>query len=223
MTPAEPAPGALLGAGDEADVFAIDEGRVLRRYRNGGDVTAEAAVMAYVGGLGYPVPRVYEARGADLVLERLSGGTMLAAFQAGTMGLDEGAALLADLHHRLHALPPRTGARPGDRVLHMDLHPANVMLTPTGPVVIDWRNGTEGPAALDLARSAVIMGWVALDPANDLAGVARALLTAFLARVGPVPAEALDAAIARRARYSNMSAAERDRLPAVAALIRVAC
>lgn len=72
-------------------------------------------------------------------------------------------------------------------------------LTPGGPVVIDWRNGTDGPAALDLARSVVIMAHVAVTPGTELAGVAHALLTAFLTRVGPVPADALDATIAHRA------------------------
>ncbi|GLH99250.1 phosphotransferase [Phytohabitans aurantiacus] len=222
MTATRPA-GPLLGAGREADVFAIDEARVLRRYRNGGDVTAEAAVMAHVGGLGYPVPRVFEARGADMVLERLSGGTMLAAFQDGALGLDEGAGMLADLHRRLHALPPRLGRRPDDRVIHLDLHPENVIVTPTGPVVIDWRNGTEGPADLDVAATAVILAQAALDPALGLADLARALLTGFLGRLGAVPQDALDAAIARRACDPTMGIAELDRLPAVAALIRVAC
>jgi hypothetical protein len=34
-----------LASGRDADVFAIDAGRVLRRYRTGGDVSAEARVM----------------------------------------------------------------------------------------------------------------------------------------------------------------------------------
>lgn len=31
-------------------------------------------------------------------------------------------------------------------VLHLDFHPANVMLTSGGPVVIDWTNARAGPA-----------------------------------------------------------------------------
>jgi hypothetical protein len=37
--------GPLLASGRDADVFAIDAQRVLRRYRDGSEVTAEAAVM----------------------------------------------------------------------------------------------------------------------------------------------------------------------------------
>jgi hypothetical protein len=61
---------APVGSGRDADVFAIDARRVLRRYRRGGDVAAEAAVMPYVAGRGFPVPRVYRADGADLVMDR---------------------------------------------------------------------------------------------------------------------------------------------------------
>jgi aminoglycoside phosphotransferase (APT) family kinase protein len=32
--------------------------------------------------------------------------------------------------------------------LHGDFHPGNVVLTQRGPVVIDWRNTTEGPPDL---------------------------------------------------------------------------
>ena len=53
----------LVGSGRNADVFAVGEGRVLRRYRDGGDVAAEAAVMAHVTAFGYPVPRVHHADG----------------------------------------------------------------------------------------------------------------------------------------------------------------
>src|SRR5690606_5452482 len=90
LVPALPAgstvSGALLGSGREADVYAAGPGRVRRRYRDGRDVTDEAAVMAYLHGLGYPVPEVYEAAGADLVMERVDGPTLLRALAAGEVG-----------------------------------------------------------------------------------------------------------------------------------------
>jgi hypothetical protein len=39
---------APLGSGRTADVYALDERRVLRRYRTGGDVRAEAEVMRHL-------------------------------------------------------------------------------------------------------------------------------------------------------------------------------
>ena len=44
----------------------------------------------------------------------------------------------------------------GDRLLHLDLHPENVILSPSGPVVIDWANSRRGHAALDVALTWVI-------------------------------------------------------------------
>ncbi|MGK5678581.1 phosphotransferase [Actinoplanes sp. URMC 104] len=118
---------------------------MLRRYRDGGDAGPEAAVMAHVGGHGFPVPEVYEVNGGDLVLERLDGPTMATMLFAGTMTLREGAAILADLLRELHALPSLSGdAR---SVIHLDLHPENVVVTAAGPVVIDWRNARDGSAA----------------------------------------------------------------------------
>jgi aminoglycoside phosphotransferase (APT) family kinase protein len=130
---------APVGSGRDADVFAIDARWVLRRYRRGGYVAAEAAVMRYVAGCGFPVPRVYRAEGADLVMDRVDGPTMASALLAGMLGLPDAARQLADLHHRLHELPTRLSTDPAVRVLHMDLHPRNVLLGSAGPVVIDWR------------------------------------------------------------------------------------
>ncbi|MEJ3749884.1 phosphotransferase [Actinomycetes bacterium KLBMP 9797] len=208
-----------LASGRDADVYPLGESRVLRRYRAGGDVTPEATVMTYVGGWGYPVPRVYAASGPDLVLERLTGPTMLDAVRAGQLTVAEAGAILADLHGRLHTLPPRLGRRPGDRVLHLDLHPLNVLMTAAGPVVIDWRNADEGPAELDVALTALILAWAALDPGSELAEPARAMLAAFLAAADDALSR-LDDAVARRTRDPAFSAAERDRLPAAAALVR---
>src|SRR6266498_1651722 len=203
----------LLASGRDADVFAIDAGRVLRRYRTGGDVAAEARVMTYVAGFGFPVPAVYEAHGTDLVMERLDGPTMLSALVAGDLALTEAAALLADLHGWLHQLPPRTSADPTARVLHLDLHPDNVVLSPRGPVVIDWRNATEGPADLDIALSAVIFAEVAVDDTHDMAGPAVTLLTEFLRRAGGEPLSALDRAVAIRRANPTLTPPRRRAVP----------
>ena len=209
-----------LASGRDADVFAIGTARVLRRYRDGGDVAGEAAVMAYVGGLGYPVPNVYAAAGPDLVMERLYGPTMVDALVDGSVGIETAAQVLADLHVHLHALPARVSTDPAVRILHLDLHPGNVMITPRGPVVIDWCNATEGPPALDIAVSALILAEVAVDESDDLADSARALLAAFLVRTGAPPPDLLRRAIAIRAADPNLSAAETGRLGRAAGLVR---
>jgi hypothetical protein len=59
-------PGELIGRGRAADVYALDAGRVLRRYRTPHPCTAEAELMRYLRQAGYPVPEVFDADGPDL-------------------------------------------------------------------------------------------------------------------------------------------------------------
>jgi aminoglycoside phosphotransferase (APT) family kinase protein len=231
---------AWITSGRTADIFALDEHRVLRRYRDGGDVVAEAAVMAHVRAHGYPVPVVYEAGGTDMILERLTGPTMLRALVAGDLAIDAAARILADLHAALHAIPARAspaGAeeraceprRPGqaspagaDRVLHLDLHPDNVVLDPRGPVVIDWRNTAEGPPDFDVAQTGMILAEVAVDPTHALAAQADRLLTAFLRYAGWRPPGMLDRAQAYRRSDPALTAAEIGRLADAAARVTAA-
>ncbi len=208
-----------LASGRDADVFAIDDERVLRRYRSGGDVAEEATVMAYVAGFGFPVPAVYEARGTDLVMERLDGCTMLSAVAAGDLSLTEAADHLAALHCRLHDLPTRSDRAGDARILHLDLHPENVMMTSRGPVVIDWRNASEGRPDLDVALSALILAQVAVDETHPMAVSAGTLLTAFLDRVRGEPLSALDEAVAIRRADPALTADEMQQLDEAAALV----
>lgn len=210
--------GEPFATGRDADVYALDGGRVLRRYRGGGDVAAEAAVMVHVRAHGYPVPAVHSAEGPDLVMDRVDGPTMLAELGAGRLDLEAAAHCLADLHARLHALPGRDGD-PERRVLHLDLHPDNVLLPATGPVVIDWRNAREGAPGLDVAMSAVILGQAACDPLLDVAPAAAAMLAAFLRQVDADPLPHLDEALGRRAADPNQSPGERAVLPRVRDLV----
>ncbi|MER6219203.1 phosphotransferase [Streptomyces sp900105755] len=210
--------GRLLGAGRSADVYEIDEAWVLRRDRDGwGDAAAEGAVMAYVREHGYPAPRVRPTGSrTELVMERLSGPTLLTALLAGETGPAEGGALLASLLRRLHAVPGRDPADPGARVLHLDLHPDNVMLTPDGPRVIDWTNAEDGPPGLDWGMSAVILAQAALGPYP----LAQDILTALLAEPGELTEEGLTEALRRRAANPTMSRGEVEVLGTAGQLIR---
>ncbi|MET8033801.1 phosphotransferase [Streptomyces sp. NPDC005345] len=214
--------GRLLGSGRSADVYEIDEAWVLRRDRGGwGDATAEAVVMRHVHEHGYPVPGVRAATRADLVMERLSGPTMLEAFGQGLLSPPEAGLVLARLLRRLHAVPARLSADPAVRVLHLDLHPDNVMLTPDGPKVIDWANAEEGPPGLDWATSAVILAQVAVGggPIGDVAGET---LDALLdANEDQVTESALAEALRRRAANPTMSGREVDLLGDAEDLVRV--
>ncbi len=151
----------LLATGREADVFALDESRVLRRMRRGNPIGWEADLAAHLRAHDYPVPAVLDVDGRDTVYERLSGPTMLDDLGGHPWRLLQHARSLADLHRRLHtiATPPflPRGSSEGDTIVHHDLHPANVIVTPEGPSVIDWAHATSGGGALDLALSWVIL------------------------------------------------------------------
>ncbi|MER6949754.1 phosphotransferase [Nonomuraea sp. NPDC000554] len=214
--------GHLLASGRSADVYALDEGRVLRRYRSGHDATGEAVLMAHLSASGFPVPRVHpggEAR-TDLVMDRLSGPTMAQALLSGSMAAEEGGETLARLLGHLHTVPARAGNGPGDRILHLDLHPENVLLTPEGPVVIDWCNAEEGPPGLDWAMSALILAQVAVAAAPERAAAVRAVLVSLLENRGTEPGGHVGEARARRAADPNLTRDEIDRLDEAVALVR---
>ena len=184
--------GPLLASGREADIYALDDRRVLRRYRRDADVTGEVAAMRYLAGVGYPVPDVYAASGAEMVLERLDGPTMAQAFGAGELSIEDGAACLAGLLRRLHELPPWPGAAAGSRILHLDLHPENVIMASRGPVVIDWCNARPGEPDLDTGLTALILAQVAGDSGHEWADAADRTLAAFLRLAPGQPARLLD-------------------------------
>ena len=74
-----------FAAGRDADVYALDDAWVLRRYRNGHPVRDEADFMRHVAQYDYPVPAVGEVSGPDMVIQRLDGPTLGDAAIAGRM------------------------------------------------------------------------------------------------------------------------------------------
>ncbi|MGW0610064.1 phosphotransferase [Streptomyces sp. NPDC002788] len=213
-------PGRLLGSGRRADVYGIDEAWVLRRERDGGgDAAAEGAVMAHVHAHGYPVPRVRPSGSrTDLVMERLSGPTMLQACLTGRLDAAEAGSVLARLLRDLHAVPALRSTDPAVRVLHLDLHPENVILTPDGPRVIDWSDAAEGDPGLDWAATAVILAQAAVA-GDALRAPAGAMLAALLAGPSPLTRPALTEALRRRGANPTMSETEAELLALAEELI----
>jgi aminoglycoside phosphotransferase (APT) family kinase protein len=151
--------------------------------------------MALAAEHGYPVPRVDEIRADGLVLERIPGPTMAERCLRRPWELPRHARLLARLHDELHRIPASGGV-----LLHLDLHPKNVILSPHGPVVIDWSNARGGSAALDPALT-----WVILMTSSGRAGRVFARLFARQIDVRTALREAVELRLADR----NVTEAER--------------
>ena len=171
--------GRILASGRDGDIYEYAPGLVLRRTRDGRVIEREARIMAHVHALGFPVPRIEDVRagGTEIVMERIDGPTMVDAFTRRPWTLRRHAGVLADFHRRLHALeaPDWLPQLPdgGDRIVHLDLHPLNVLYGRAGPVLIDWPNASRGRAETDLAQT-----WLIIESADVSDEGLRALLFA---------------------------------------------
>jgi aminoglycoside phosphotransferase (APT) family kinase protein len=80
------------------------------------------------------------------------------------------------LARAIDVLPPQPLT---PRLCHGDLHPANVILGPGGPVLVDWFDASRGDAAADVARSLLTMTGDGADPPRHLPGSDQATLGAL--------------------------------------------
>lgn len=140
-----------------------------------------------------------QAHAIGVLLGETLGGIHRIAAPAGLSPVDawiaRGGSALAPLRARLERVPN------ADRLLHLDYHPLNVLMTPgTVAGVIDWANAMAGPPPMDFARSRAILRVVALRfPEHDgLIAIMRAceagLVEGHLRVVGPDPHPELSAA-----------------------------
>lgn len=128
--------------------------------------------MALARAAGYPVPLVFDVRPDALVLERVEGPTMAGSLARRPWLARRHMTTLARLHDRLHSIPLN-----GASLLHLDLHPENVLMSPSGPVVIDWTNARPGASETDVALT-----WLIMRTSAGLPG--RMLASLFARRVG---------------------------------------
>ena len=132
------------------------------------------------------LPRVHDASGRDLVMDRVPGPTMMEDLEARPWRIVGHARTLAHLQRRLNAIdapawfPERSGVPAGGKVLHLDLHPMNIILGPDGPSIIDWTNAARGQGSFDAAMSFALMSGFEVDGVKDRAG--RRLMVEVFAR-----------------------------------------
>jgi tRNA A-37 threonylcarbamoyl transferase component Bud32 len=218
------APGNLIATGRDADIFEYGKGRVLRRSRNERSQVLEARAMEFARAKGYPVPEVFEVSddGHDLVMERIEGPTMIEAASAQPWKLRGFGRDLAELHQSLHHLQapewmPAAPCSPGERLLHMDLHPLNIMLSKKGPIVLDWTNAARGNPLVDVAATWVLLASGSVSSSRVQAALVRVgrgiILRAFLRSFprGELSG-VLGSVVEWKCQDTNMSAVEIERM-----------
>ena len=182
----------ILASGRDGDIFEFAPGLVLRRARDGRSIAHEARTMHFVAEHGYPVPRIEDVRadGTEIIMERIDGPSMMDAMVKPPWKLGGHLRLVADLHDRLHRIPAPDWlpgmAGSGDRILHLDLHPLNVIMSASGPVVIDWPNARRGDPLLDVAVTYALIACADIPlprlAAAPMGAVRTPLLDRFFAR-----------------------------------------
>ncbi len=210
--------GEPIATGRAADVYDLGDGTVLRRYRAGADTETEARAMTWLNDQGLPVPRVHRASGTDIVMDRAGGVTMLADLVRRPWRSARHARLLARLQRSVNSLaapdwfPRRTGVPSGDSVLHLDLHPMNMLVDGDAATIIDWTNLSAGERSFDAAVSYVMMS--AFETTGWRARTAQRVLVETFARAHGWGT--IDATLGAAARYRladpNVTAGERERL-----------
>ena len=225
--------GEVIGTGRSADVYDIGDGRVLRRYRDrrpAARVVTEARVMEHAREAGVPVPEVFDVSGSEIVMERVTGPTMLAALARRPWTAGAQARLLASLHRLVHRIPASGpaalgvpplsfrlgGPRDTDVLLHRDLHPGNVILGATGPVIIDWESCAYGPAAADIAMTWAIIGFSTLNGPRSQAfaalGAQSLFARSFMREAEPIDEDTRATAVHDRLSDPHLLPAEAARL-----------
>lgn len=194
--------GPMIASGRDCFIFESSPGKVVRRARDGRSLEREASVMRHARRHGFPAPEVYDAEGPDILMERVDGPSMFQAMAKRPWQLAAHAQLLADLHTQLGKvrapgwLPAAEGCF-GTSLLHLDLHPLNVLITADGPRVIDWANAARGAAGAEVANTWLTMATV---PAPNLPARIgqRLMVKAFLSRIDRDAARPYLATIAER-------------------------
>ena len=226
-------PGPVVGTGRAATVYDIGGGRVLRRYhahlsrdRTAHDVEREASAMRWVRTHGVAAPEVFDVDGSDLVMERIVGRSLLDGLATKPHRLPAAGRILADFHRQLDGVPvletlpcryPPDDADGPVGIVHGDLHPDNVMLSPDGPMLIDWTNACVGDRGADLAQTWIIVAHLGRPDGRVMnaleGGARRVLLRSFLGGVDRARAESwLTRVASGRLEDPNLKDVERVRL-----------
>ncbi|HVX44388.1 MAG TPA: phosphotransferase [Mycobacteriales bacterium] len=166
----------------------------LRLALSEASAAAQGAAMTAAAAAGLPVPEVlrevHTPAGTGMVISWLPGTMVSETLFRDTRRARQIGRVCGEVHRALHAItapesltggtrwaePPFDPLPPGNRLLHLDFHPNNILIE-GGRVggILDWENAIGGDPLLDLARTRCIM---TLDP--------------FIASLSPTARQAAD-------------------------------
>lgn len=182
--------GPLIGQGRPAEVFAWEDGRVLKLYREGWprlEAEQEAHLIRVAYDAGLPVYRVFDVVEVEgrlgIVMERLEGISMEKIIEASPIKAFTLAPLLGELHARVHAvkiagLPSQrqrlvTGIRAAQVLTDEAKRSAldSLALLPDGDTLC---HGDFHPENIVItSKGPVIVDWCTASQGNPLADVAN--------------------------------------------------
>jgi hypothetical protein len=191
----------------------------------GGGAIREKDAITIAKASNYPAPNIVgELPDGSIILETLEGSTMLKDLTSRPWRIHQHAKTLAQLHRKLgdiEAPPSWPQVCPGSSILHLDLHPGNVLITTNGPVVVNWNTVARGSASFDAALTYVMLRTGETDSklfARLVINIFRKTFAQFFAKAfGKEQIEKyLREAAELRLLNTNLSATERERVFALA-------
>lgn len=197
--------GPLIAEGRTAEIFAWDDNMVLKLFREGfspGHAKYEADIIHAVHSAGLNIPALVNLVEIDgrpgIILQRITGPTMMQEIVSSPEKAGEFIDILVDLQVSMHKTPvsglpslkkrlaykiqhadplpepwktavlERLAPLPeGNSICHGDFHPDNIVMTPGGPVIIDWVDATQGYPLADVARTLLLVKHAASLPDSD--------------------------------------------------------
>ena len=154
-----------IAEGSEAEIFAWEDGTVLRLLHNPNaqqKVEWEAHAMRAALAAGVRVPAVHGTTTVygrpGLIMERIDGPDLLTLLGRRPWTVFSVAKTSGQVQARLHGVSaPDSLPALGDRLCHGDFHPGNIMMSDGEAVLIDWTDATRGDPNADFARSSLLL------------------------------------------------------------------
>ena len=194
----------LLKPGFDPQMLVVESTKTAAVHAAGGPAPSVSDLVEIDGRSGILFERINGTSMLDAILTNVDGGIghviTFADLHAEVLGISVDTGLPdvkdflawkidnADLPvgQRTTAKDHMAGLPVGDATLHGDYHPGNILLTPDGPIVIDWGEASRGDAAADIARTLLLLtpesAASAVDNPEDIAALIAEFANGYMQR-----------------------------------------